>query len=45
MDGVEYDPADITRFDGQMPTFVADGSPERILADADERPSTAGKRE
>ncbi len=38
VDGVEYDPADITRFDGQVLTFVADGSPDRILAYTDDRP-------
>ncbi|MFI6316959.1 hypothetical protein ACIBG8_05545 [Nonomuraea sp. NPDC050556] len=37
VDGVEYDPADIARFDGQMLTFVADGSPDRILAYTDDR--------
>ncbi|WP_327091634.1 hypothetical protein OIE66_13670 [Nonomuraea sp. NBC_01738] len=37
VDGVEYDPGDITRFDGQMLTFVADGSPDRILAYTDDR--------
>ncbi|WP_049567614.1 hypothetical protein [Nonomuraea sp. SBT364] len=41
VDGVEYDPADITRFDGQMLTFVADGSPDRILAYTDDRPLRA----
>ncbi|WP_327091635.1 hypothetical protein OIE66_13675 [Nonomuraea sp. NBC_01738] len=41
VDGVEYDPGDITRFDGQMLTFVADGSPDRILAYTDDRPLRA----
>ncbi|MFI6316958.1 hypothetical protein ACIBG8_05540 [Nonomuraea sp. NPDC050556] len=41
VDGVENDPADITRFDGQMLTFVADGSPDRILAYTDDRPLRA----
>ncbi|MEV6984844.1 hypothetical protein AB0M95_26785 [Sphaerisporangium sp. NPDC051017] len=38
IDGVEYDPADVTRFDGQVLTFVADGSTDRILAFTDDRP-------
>ncbi|GGP15069.1 hypothetical protein LDL08_36180 [Nonomuraea glycinis] len=41
VDGVEYDPADITRFDGQVLTFVVDGSPDRILAYTDDRPLLA----
>ncbi|WP_433430182.1 hypothetical protein [Nonomuraea sp. CA-141351] len=41
VDGVEYDPADITRFDGQILTFVADGSDDRILAYTDDRPLRA----
>jgi hypothetical protein len=38
VDGVEYDPQDITRFDGQTLTFVADGNTDRILAYTDDRP-------